>query len=176
MAARSLREKAVLGILGVVLAFAALAGYWFTKGRLAYDAAKKQLATKRAAFAREEKMIGERELWDERYETEASQIPVVEDGQGSDTVWMRIVGDVAKKNNVFVSDIKAGRRMESIGNMDEVNLDVKWTGALESLVKFIYELENSDAGKFDVSALNFSPGKRQGYLGGSMTLKCVFKR
>ena len=66
--------------------------------------------------------------------------------------------------------------MESIGNMDEVNLDVKWTGALESLVKFIYELENSDAGKFDVSALNFSPGKRQGYLGGSMTLKCIFKR
>ena len=121
-------------------------------------------------------MIGERELWDERYEAEASQIPVVEEGQGSDTVWMRIVGDVAKKNNVFVSDIKAGRRMESIGNMDEVNLDVKWTGALESLVKFIYELENSDAGKFDVSSLNFSPGKRQGYLGGSMTLKCIFKR
>ncbi len=176
MAARSLREKAVLGILGVVLAFAALAGYWFTKGKPAYEAARKILANKRNAFEREEKMIGERELWDERYESEASQIPVVEDGQGTDTVWMRIVGDIAKENNVFVSDIKASRREESIGDMDQVNLDVRWTGALESLVKFMYELENSESGKFDVSALNFSPGRRQGYLGGTMTLKCIFKR
>lgn len=176
MAARSLREKAVLGILGVVLAFAALAGYWFMKGKPTYEAARKILANKRNAFEREEKMIGERELWDERYESEASQIPVVEDGQGTDTVWMRIVGDIAKENNVFVSDIKASRREESIGDMDQVNLDVRWTGALESLVKFMYELENSESGKFDVSALNFSPGRRQGYLGGTMTLKCIFKR
>ena len=60
--------------------------------------------------------------------------------------------------------------------MLETCVDVKWTGAVESLVKFMYALENTEKGKFDVKSLSFSSGKRKGFMSGSMTLICIFKR
>ena len=46
-------------------------------------------------------MISERTMWDERYEEEASRIPVVEDGQNVDTKWMSEMDDLANADAVM---------------------------------------------------------------------------
>ena len=51
-----------------------------------------------------------------------------------------------------------------------------WEGALESLVKFMHELENTTEGMFDVGYLNFKPSSKKGYMKGSFTLTCAYMR
>ena len=173
--AMSLREKAAAAILGVVMLYALTAVYWFVGGAAAWKDAATNYKRSKDACERERKTISERSLWDQRYEEEASRIPVVDDGKGADTAWMRVVGDIAATNYLFVSTMKASSEQE-MDDMKQTTVDMSWSGAFESLVKFMYELENTDRGKFDIQSLNFSQGKAKGYLSGSMTLNCIFKR
>jgi hypothetical protein len=61
--------------------------------------------------------------------------------------------------------------------MERIIFDVKWTGAMESVVKFLYSLQNYDKGVLDVQTLAFAPlTKQQGFLKGSMTIVCMFMK
>lgn len=170
-----MKERALVAALCVAAAYAFAAGYWFIFGEQSWKDAQKKLKRTQDAYERERKTISQRTMWDERYDEEASQIPVVEAGQGADTVWMGVMDAIAKESNVFVTERRPGKE-EVSGDMQQTTVDIRWNGAFESLVKFLYALENSDKGKFDVQSINFAPGKRKGYLSGSMTLVCIFKR
>ena len=174
MVSKSLKEKAVFSALGILVLYAGTIGWWFLASS-SRSKAVKRYEDQRAVVMREKKMISEKKLWEERYEEEASLVPLLDEAQSADTVWMRVIGDIASMNNVFISDIKPGTE-EIAGDMLETSVDIKWTGAVESLVKFMYALENTDKGKFDVQSLSFSSGKRKGFMSGSMTLVCIFKR
>ena len=175
MTAKAKNERIVAVVLGVLVAYALLAILWFMVFSKSWSDAAKRFERSKSAYERERKTISERTMWDDRYEEEAAQIPVVGDGQGVDTKWMSEMDDLAKGNNVFVSERKPGPQ-EEMGDMMQITVDVKWTAALESLVKFMYALENADSGKFDVQAISFSQAKRQGYLSGTLTLTCIYKR
>ncbi len=174
MSSRSLKEKAVFAVLFVCVIYAATIAWWFL-GSSHRTKAINRYNDQRKVVMREKKMISEKRLWDERYDQEASLVPLLEESQGADTVWMRIIGDMAASNNVFISELKPGNETIT-GDMMETSVDIKWTAAVESLVKFMYELENTPKGKFDVLSLNFSAGKRKGFMSGNMTLTCIFKR
>lgn len=177
MAAISLKEKAVFAGLGILLLYVFTVLWWFMQAD-ERAAEKKKLKSAKEQVLREQKTISQRAYWDELYEQEASRIPVLAEGQGADTVWMRTIEDIAASNHVFVSEFKPGKEdvEEWSGDMQKISVDIKWTAAVESLVKFLYELQNTDQGKFDVQALNFSPSRRQGFMSGSMTLICIYKR
>lgn len=177
MGSMSLKEKAVLAGLAVVIVYALTIGWWFL-GSSGRAAEKKKWHNARAQVQKERTTISERGLWEERYEEEASRIPVIASDQGADTVWMRAIEDIAASNHVFVSEFKPGKEDSEdwSGDMQKISVDIKWTAAVESLVKFMYELQNSDQGKFDVQYLSFTQGKRQGFVSGNMTLVCIFKR
>lgn len=173
--AMSLREKAVLAGLGVFVLYALTVVYFIFAGRAQWTAAAKKYNDAKAKYERERRVISERALWDRRYEEEASLIPVVDDGKGADTAWMRVIGDIASTNFLFVSTLKASGERE-MEDMKQTTVDMTWNGAFESLVKFMWEIENTDRGKFDIQSLSFSQGKAKGYLSGNMTLNCIFKR
>ena len=171
----SLKEKAVFAGLGVFLAYALGAGWWMMSGKASIEDAKKQMERAKSICEREKRLISERPEWDERYEEEAALIPEVGDGDNSDTVWMSVMDKIAQDNSVFITERRPGKE-EMSGDMQQTTVDIKWTAALESLVKFMHELENTDDGKFDIQSLSFSPGKRKGFLSGTLTLTCIFKR
>ncbi len=177
MAAISLKEKAVFAGLGVFLLYVLTIAWWFLQAPNRAQE-KKKLESAKAQAQRERKTISERAYWNNLYDQEASEIPVLGEGQGADTVWMRAIEDVAASNHVFVSEFKPGKEdvEEWSGDMQKISVDIKWTAAVESLVKFLHALENSSQGKFDVSALSFSPSRRQGFMSGNMTLVCIYKR
>ena len=161
MGGMSLKEKAVLAVMAMVALYALAAAYWFMGCRDTWADAAKKLAKAKSRYEMERKMISERADWDERYVEEASQIPVVEARQGSDTVWMGAVDKIAEKNYITVSDRKPGKE-EMSGDMQQTTVELKWTGAVESLVKFMHELENTEEGKFDVQELGFKQGRELG--------------
>lgn len=177
MAAMSLKEKAVLAVSGILLLYIFTVAWWFLQAD-DRSTEKKKFNSARERVLREQKTISERSYWNDLYEQEASSIPVLDVEQGADTVWMRTIEDIAKSNYVTISEFKPGKEdvEEWSGEMQKISVDIKWKGAVESLVKFLYELQNSEQGKFDVQSLNFSQTRDQGFMSGSMTLICIYKR
>lgn len=60
------------------------------------------------------------------------------------------------------------------GDMYELAANCKWEGKLESLVRFLFDLQQEDA-ILDVSQLSVSPSEKKG-LRGSFTVYCSYSR
>lgn len=60
------------------------------------------------------------------------------------------------------------------GDMYELAATCKWEGKLESLVRFLFDLQREDA-ILDVSQLSVSPSEKKG-LRGSFTVYCCYSR
>ena len=135
MVSKSLKEKAVFAALGILVLYAGTIGWWFLASS-SRSKAVRRYEDQRAVVMREKKMISEKKLWEERYEEEASLVPLLDEAQSADTVWMRVIGDIASTNNVFISDIKPGTE-EIAGDMLETSIDIKWTGAVARIAHAI---------------------------------------
>ena len=103
-------------------------------------------------------------------------MPTFAFGKATDTTWQRKMDELAEKHHISISERQPGKEVEK-GDVLELPIEVKnWEGALESLVKFMHELENTSDGMFDVGYLSFKPSPKKGYLKGSFTLTCAYMR
>ncbi len=122
------------------------------------------------------KLIGERQKWNDAYEDEKSQMPTFAFGKSTDTTWLQKMDELAEKHHISILQRQPGKEVEK-GDVLELQIEVRnWEGALESLVKFMHELENTAEGMFDVGYLNFKPSSKKGYMKGSFTLTCAYMR
>lgn len=180
MAAKSLKEKAVLATLGVLVLYAIAIAVWFmvsggnrgawSKARDRYQKAVKQ-------FRREEDLIAKKRYWNEKYDSAKAEMPSFALGKATDTTWLDRVEDLAKTNLVLITKIEA-RDEVSAGDVLELPIEVgSCECSLEALVKFIHALENSTDGMFDVKELHMQPTRgKPGYLHGSISLTCAYMR
>jgi hypothetical protein len=172
----SLKEKALLAVLGMVLLYAAAAASWFLYAEGAWRKSAQRYAKAKADYEKERRIISERGRWAAAYEEEKSHIPTFEAGKATDTTWLKKMDDMALKHRILISQRQSGREVDA-GEVLEQPIEVKsWEGSLEALVKFMYELENSDEGMFDIKELNMKPSSKKGYLRGSFTLTCAYMR
>ena len=173
---KTLREKAILAMLGMAVLYALAVILWFVsvgsswkKAAKAYDKAKK-------TYQNEVKLIGEKRKWTDAYENEKATMPTFEAGKATDTTWRRKLDEIAAKHLIVISSAQTGKEVEA-GDVLELPIEVKsWEGCLESLVKFMHELENTNDGMFDITQINFKPSSKKGYLRGSFTLNCAYMR
>lgn len=193
----SIREKVVFAILGMVALYVVTALMWFlpkdplakkpvngqkpsvltalapaswTKAAREYDKSHKK-------YLDEEKLISQRQRWNEDYETEKSRMPTFEyDADETDTKWQGMMYEYAKKYSlVFRVDIR--NEEQGAGEVLERTVELSdFEGALEPLVKFIYELNTTSEGMFDVKSLNLKPSNKRGYLKGSLTITCAYMK
>lgn len=176
MNAMSLREKAVLAVLGMVLLYFLAAALWFVSQQDAWRKAARSYAQARKTYLDECRLISERQKWNQAYEDEKALMPMFEAGKVTDTTWQRKMEEIATKNHISISQRQVGKE-EEVGDVYELPIEVKsWEGALESLVKFLHELENTDEGMFDVRTINMRPSSKRGYLKGSLTVTCAYMR
>ncbi len=172
----SLREKAVLSVLGMVLLYFLAVGLWFMSQKDAWRKAARSYAQARKTYRDECRLIAERQKWNQAYEDEKALMPTFEEGKATDTTWQRKMEEIATKNHISISQRQVGKEDEA-GDVYELPIEVKsWEGALESLVKFLHELENTDEGMFDVRMINMRPSSKRGYLKGSLTVTCAYMR
>lgn len=180
MSTMGLKEKAVLASLAMVLLYGIAAVIWFLKMDITskqgeWYKARKKYHEACQQYRNECKLISEKRKWNERYDAEKKAMPTFEGGMATDTTWLEKVGEIAKRHHIEISTIKPGKEA-SPDDVKELEIDCQWEGALESLVKFMHELENTDQGMFDFSSLNFKPSSRKGYLKGSFTVTCAYMR
>lgn len=176
MSETSLKEKAVLATLGVVALYAVAALLWFFMQRDAWKKAAKDYSRARNAYEAECQLIADKAKWNQAYEDEKAAMPMFAAGKATDTTWQRKMDELALKHHVVISQRQAGKEIEA-GEVLELPIEVRnWEGALESLVRFLHELENTTEGMFDVRSISFKPSSKRGYLRGSFTLTCAYMR
>ena len=176
MSNRSLKAKAVLAVVGVVFLYVLAAVLWFTSQEAAWTKAAKMYRGAKDKYERELKLIGEKQKWNDAYEDEKAQMPTFAFGKTTDTTWLQKMDELAEKHHISISQRQGGAEVEK-GDVLELPIDVRnWEGALESLVKFLHELENTSEGMFDIASLSFKPSSKKGYLRGSFTLTCAYMR
>jgi len=176
MSGMSLREKAVLSAIGMALLYGLAIALWFMSQEAAWKKAAKTYDRAKAQYESERRLISEKAKWNQAYEDEKALMPTFEAGKATDTTWLGKMDALAAKHHITISQRQSGKETES-GEVLELPLEVKnWEGALESLVKFMHELENTDEGMFDIRSLNFKPSSKKGYLKGSFTLTCAYMR
>lgn len=172
----SLKEKALLAVLGVLLLYAGAAASWFFYAENAWKKSARQYEKAKSNYEKERKLISERGKWATAYEEEKANMPTFEAGKATDTTWLKKMDDMALRHKIQISQRQSGKEVDA-GEVLELPIEVKsWEGSLEALVKFMHELENSDEGMFDIRTLNFRPSSKKGYLRGSFTLTCAYMR
>ena len=173
---KSLKEKAVMAVIGVIALYAIAVATWFLSAEGAWKKAAKNYAKAKETYIKEEKLIGEKRKWTDAYEEEKAAMPTFDVGKVTDTTWLGKMDELAEKHRIQISQRQGGKEVEE-GDVLELPIEVKsWEGSLEALVKFMHELENTNEGMFDVRALNFKPSSKRGYLRGSFTLTCAYMR
>ena len=173
---KTLREKAILAMLGIAVLYAFAVILWFVSAESSWKKAAKAYDKAKKTYQSEVKLIGEKRKWTEAYENEKATMPTFEAGKATDTTWRRKLDEIAAKHMIVSSSAQTGKEAEA-GDVLELPIEVKtWEGCLEALVKFMHELENTNDGMFDITQLSFKPSSKKGYLRGSFTLNCAYMR
>ena len=173
----SLKEKAILATLLVIFLYGALAVFWFLFQEKAWRRASLDYEKKVEKYNREVKLISQKSKYAAEYDEEKSRMPMFSiEAHNTDTTWLRKMDDFAAKYNVIIAQTDIGPE-EAAGDVLERTITVRnFEGSLEALVKFMYELENSEIGMFDMKSLNLKPSQKKGYLKGSFTITCAYMR
>ncbi len=172
-----LKEKIFLSVGALVVLYAVAVVAWFLHFEGAWRTAARKYDRERSRYEREAALIGERERWDSAYESEKATMPVFESGKPTDTIYLERVETLAKENLVLITQIDAGAEIEA-DDVLELPVEVKsFESSLEALVKFMYALETTTNGMFDVKTLSLQPNKsKPGYLRGSFSLTSAYMR
>lgn len=174
----SMKEKAVLAVLAVVFLYAAAGVLWFVRQADAWSKARKAYEKSRRTYETERKLISQKAKWHEDYEREKSLMPMFAADKATDTVWLQKVSDIAARNFIQIQDRKVGRETAA-GDVLEMQITgSNWEGSLKSLVRFMYELETTSEGMFDISSISCKPcsAPKKGFLRGGFTLTCAYMR
>lgn len=171
----SSREKTML-LVAVVAVLYAIAGLSYKKQVANWKRAERIYDTAQKKVAEERALIAARDEWTARYETMRGLMPVFPYDQDVATYWMSLMESAATRNSLTLSRRQAGKE-EEVGDVYELPIDCKgWEGTLESLVKFLYDLQKEGA-MLDVRQLFVQPiSGRPGFLRGSFILTCAYMR
>jgi Tfp pilus assembly protein PilO len=175
MSTVSSREKTML-LVAVVAALYAMAALSYKKQAANWKAAERLYRSAQKKVLEERALIAARDEWTDRYEQMRDLMPVFPYEQDVDTHWLNIMDAAATRNGLTISRRQTGKEAE-VGDVYELPVECKgWEGTLESLVKFLYDLQKAGA-MLDVRQLFVQPvlGK-PGILKGTFTLTCAYMR
>ncbi|MEI8351151.1 MAG: type 4a pilus biogenesis protein PilO [bacterium] len=168
----SSREMVLLWITGVV----ALGGvtYMLVDPQLQEW---KSLNGKKSETARQlenqKRLIDQAPTWNAKLAQQKKKLPTHPQGKDVTTDLQILIERLAKANGVNL--ISRDAEKETLrGNMYEVAVNCKWEGKLESLTRFLFDLQKEDV-ILDISQLTVSPNEKK-VLRGGFTVYCSYSR
>lgn len=174
MSTVSPREKNML-LITVVIVLYAFAALSFKKQMANWKTAEKVYVAAQKKCQEEKDLIAARDEWVERYEKLRERMPVFPYEKDVDTHWLNIMDTAATRNGLSIARRQTNKEAE-VGDVYELPIDCKdWEGTLESLVKFLYDL-NQAGSMLDVRQLYVRPSNKPGLLKGTFTLYCAYMR
>ncbi len=176
----SMRDRTIFASLFVVIMYVGLVLFWLFAQSDAWNKARRQYDKAKKDRIKEDKLIAERQDWEEQYEAERAKMPIFPEGQSVDTHWQRMLDGVAAENYITISKLQSGAE-EAVGEKKEVfelPIDTRnWEGSISSLVAFLYTLENLEDAMFDVRTISIQPNSaHKGFLKGDFVLTCAYLR
>ena len=171
----SRREK----VLSVVTVFTLAFGILGMQARGRIDVIKtksKKVRELKDRIELQKELIAAKPDWTARYDAVKDQMPVFEPGRPVDTYWLNIMDNAANVNDVKIRN-RLAKAETVISDVSEFPIEVRdWEATLESLGKFLIDLQLEGA-MLDIRELRISPvSNRQGYFKGSFTLYCAYMR
>ncbi len=171
----TLKEKSILAIAGMVVLYMIAGALWFTTQQLAWKKAVKSYEDACKKYKKECKLISEEQKWNDEYENEVKQVKMFDEDESLATTWQRKITAIAEKHNITITKDEPKEEVKRDGGVYELPIEFKWEGYLESLVKFLHELETTDEGMFDEESLRIERPKN-GYLKGTLTVTCAYRK
>ncbi|MBR1870351.1 MAG: hypothetical protein IJ802_00805 [Kiritimatiellae bacterium] len=173
---RSMRERTVLAVLGVLALYAMLVLYWMMSQQEAWEAGRNAYEKAQQKYEREKNLIERRDYWEEQLDKESAKMPLFPEGKDVDTWWWQRVDQLASENHVTTPNHEKGAE-EKKGDVFELALEARgWESSLKSLVKFMCALETASGAMFDVRDITINPVVKTGYLKTSFRLGCAYMR
>ena len=175
MAGRTIKEKKILTVLGVVLAFAAF-GLFYARIAQSWKDAWKGYDNERKRYQRECELIRRKPALLVEYDKEKSQMKMFDEEEDTKTTWLRRFDKLAEDHLISLTSRQAGDETQD-GEVYELAIDARnWDGTLDHLVPFMHELENTADGMFDIRSISFKPNPKTGRLRGSFVVTCAYMR
>ena len=164
--------------LGITTGALLLFGLTFLVGAPKIKVWQERIETRKAQAQRIEvakRLVGDRARWDERLanlHTRLTRYPVAMDVTAD---YLKILERVAKDNNITLVKRKP-KKEKPQGDCYEMPIDCTWEGDLNSLVHFLYALdqENVTMDMENLSVKLVAGGKER--LKGNFTLMCIYTR
>lgn len=175
----SMRDRTIVAAAVVVVMYVFAGVLWYAnlkdRGSL-WNRSQNSYQDARKTYLKERKLISERLMWNDAYDEEREKMPTFPEGEDVDTHWLAKMDSIAKANHVSIGT-RQPEKEEEVGDVYELPVKVSgWEGALEPLVKFLYELEHADEAMFDVKSILIRPSSHKGFLKGQFTLTCAYMR
>ena len=172
----SLRDRALLMILGVVVLYLAAGFVWLFSLQHKWSVSLRKHRDAVKKYERENVLIAEADRWNMEYLSEKEKMPMFPEGEDVDTHWMNLMDSLATTNWVSISRRQSGKEIAK-GDVYELPVEVSsWEGSLEGLVKFLWDVQSNGQSMMDISALTMRPSQRKGFLKGTFTLTCAYMR
>ena len=164
--------------LGITTGALLLFGLTFLVGAPKIKVWQERIETQKAQAQRIEvakRLVGDRARWDERLvnlHTRLTRYPVAMDVTAD---YLKILERVAKDNNITLVK-RRPKKEKPQGDCYEMPIDCTWEGDLNSLVHFLYALdqENVTMDMENLSVKLVAGGKER--LKGNFTLMCIYTR
>ena len=165
----SLRDRALLMILGIVVLYVAAGLAWIMSVQHKWTVSLKK-------YERENDLIAETDRWNMEYLSEKEKMPMFPEGEDVDTHWLNMMDNLATTNYIAISRRQYGKEVAK-GDVFELPVEVSgWEGSLEGLVKFLWDVQSNGQSMMDVSAITMRPSQKKGFLKGTFTLTCAYMR
>lgn len=172
----SLRDRALLIIIGIVILYVVAALFWIMSVQHKWTVSLKKYRDAVKKYDRENALIAQTDRWNMEYLSEKEKMPMFPDGMDVDTHWMNMMDTLATTNYISISRRQNGKEV-SKGDVFEMPVEVSsWEGSLECLVKFLWDVQSNGQSMMDVSAITMRPSQKKGFLKGSFTLTCAYMR
>lgn len=172
----SLRDRALLMILGIVVLYVAAGLAWIMSVQHKWTVSLKKYRDTVKKYERENDLIAQTERWNMEYISEKEKMPMFPEGEDVDTHWMNLMDNLATTNYIAISRRQYGKEV-SKGDVFELPVEVSgWEGSLEGLVKFLWDVQSNEQSMMDVSAITMRPSQKKGFLKGTFTLTCAYMR
>ena len=137
----------------------------------------KLLAEKKSALERDvdkqKYLISQAPKWDAQLKGLKKKLPTHPQGKDVTTDLQILIERLARANNLNLISREAEKETLR-GNMYEVAVNCKWDGKLESLTRFLFDLQKEDV-ILDISQLSISPNEKL-VLRGGFTIYCSYSR
>lgn len=172
----SLRDRALMMILGVVVLYVAAGLAWIMSVQHKWTVSLKKYRDTVKKYDRENDLIAQTDRWNMEYISEKEKMPMFPEGEDVDTHWMNLMDNLATTNYIAITRRQYGKEV-SKGDVFELPVEVSgWEGSLEGLVKFLWDVQSNEQSMMDISAITMRPSQKKGFLKGTFTLTCAYMR